>query len=125
MATEERDAVRQSTSLRGRYNGKGTTATGFPVDCEVFRIGLVNSVGASLWLSRAPYFQQIRVPGVSGDSQIIIALLLQYIRFCLYSCYSVLTFLVDRPKTCRYFEERTKRPAMVQPIICIGQSGDK
>lgn len=77
VPAEERDLVRHSAALLEGDDGECAAAAGFPVDCEVLRIGLcVMSMCFSRSRARRADLNQVGVPGVLGDAEVIIALLL-------------------------------------------------
>jgi hypothetical protein len=77
VPAKERNLVGDSAALLEGDDGECAAAAGFPVDCEVFGIGLG---GMSLRFSRSRAgradLDQVGVPGVLGDAEVIIALLL-------------------------------------------------
>ena len=77
MPAEEGDLVGRAALLVDGDNGESATSAGFPVDCDVFGVGL-GGVSASFLRSRARWadLDQVGVPGVFGDAQVVIALLL-------------------------------------------------
>jgi hypothetical protein len=76
VPAEERDRVRRSAALVDGDDGKGAPAAGLPVDGDVLGICL-GSVSAALPRSRAVAdLDQVGVPGVLGDAEVIVALLL-------------------------------------------------
>jgi hypothetical protein len=60
VAAEERKLVGSSAALIDGNDSKGAATAGFPVDGDVFGVGL----------------DQVCVPGVLGDAKVVIALLL-------------------------------------------------
>lgn len=77
MPAEEGDLVGRAALLVDGNNGESASSAGFPVDCDVFRVGL-RGVSASFSRSRARWadLDQVGIPGVLGDAQVVIALLL-------------------------------------------------
>ena len=77
VPAEERDLVGDSAALLEGNDSKCAAAAGLPVDCEVFGIGLCSmSFRFSRSRARRADFNQVGVPGVLGDAEVIIALLL-------------------------------------------------
>lgn len=52
MSAEERDLVGSATTFAKRDDSKCASSTGFPVDCDVFGVGLWG-MSASFFWSRA------------------------------------------------------------------------
>jgi hypothetical protein len=78
VPAEERNLVGSSAALIDRNDSECATAARFPIDCDVFWVGLW-SVSMSLSRSRAARradLDQVGVPGVLGDAEVVIALLL-------------------------------------------------
>ena len=79
MSSKQWDLLRQSTLLIHRYNSKGASATGFPIDSQVFRVCLRKSQSAppaSNIGHASSHLHQICIPSISTDMQVIIARLL-------------------------------------------------
>ena len=77
MPAEERDLVGSSAALIEGNDSKGATTTSFPIDCDVFGIGLDSMSTSSSWSrARESDLDQVRVPGVLGDAEVVIALFL-------------------------------------------------
>ena len=77
MPAKEGDLVRRAALFVDGDDSESAASAGFPVDCDIFGVGL-RGVSASFLRSRARWadLDQIRVPGVLGDAQVVIALLL-------------------------------------------------
>lgn len=116
MTSEQWYLLRQPPSFLQRYYCKRPSTTCIPVYWEVFWIYLVDQSRIRTWSGPKAYFHKICIPGIAWYSYVIVALFLQgYQQLVPVPQFGPLnTLRVDRPKTCRYFEERTNRPAMIE-----------
>jgi hypothetical protein len=77
VPAEERDLVGSSAALINGNDSKSASTAGFPIDCDVLGVGL-DCISLSFSRSRAKRadLDQVGVPSVLGDAEVIIALLL-------------------------------------------------
>jgi hypothetical protein len=78
MATEEGDVFGETAFLIDGNDGEGSSSAGFPVDRDVFRICLSEALEGTFPIVRARSgnLDQVGVPGILRDSEIVIALFL-------------------------------------------------
>lgn len=87
MSAEQRYAVGQPASFSGRNHSEGPSSTGVPVYSEIIGIGLPPSASGFRSLAHVQhYLQQVRIPCVAGDSDVVVALFLKAIRAIRLSC---------------------------------------
>jgi hypothetical protein len=77
VPAEEGDLIGRSAAFAERDDGKSASTAGLPVDCDVLGVGLWG-MSASFLRSRAGWadLDQIGIPRILGDAEIVIALLL-------------------------------------------------
>lgn len=77
VPAEERNLIGSSATLAEGNDGKCASSTGFPVDCDVFGVGLWAVSSWFVWSrARQADLDQVGVPCVLRDAQVVIALLL-------------------------------------------------
>ena len=79
VSSKERDLLRQATFLVDRYDCKGASTAGFPIDGEVFWICLDSLSAPSPFpknQARGSHLHQICIPSIATDVQVVIASLL-------------------------------------------------
>lgn len=81
MTTEQREFVRQFATLLQRKYGKSASTASFPIDCQILRVDLdvagETSHWSGGWVGGHTHLDQIGIPGVSRDAEIIVALFLE------------------------------------------------
>lgn len=86
MTTEQRNSLWKLASFLKRDDGEGATTTSFPIDCKVLRVDLIcvlcqigESSSGQGWRdrTRGAHLDQVGVPCISRDPEIIVALLLE------------------------------------------------
>lgn len=84
VSAEEGDKLRETSALVQGDDGKGTTTTGFPIDGQVLRVDLKRAkfkvrflehkrFGDEWAVRGAQYLDDVAIPGILGDVQVIVA----------------------------------------------------
>lgn len=79
MSTEQRNLIRELALLVQGNDGKGAAAGGIPIDRQVLGVGLHSllvSIGAGIDGQRPPrssHLDQVRVPRIAADVQVVVA----------------------------------------------------
>lgn len=127
VSSEQRNLLWQATLLIQGNDSKGTTTASLPVHSEVFRVDLAThalpvSIHPSTSIAQAeqPYLDQIGVPRIATDVQVIVGGFLprrlpKYVSLMPMSARRVRDRGAGRGEAgevIRYFDARTKRPAI-------------